>query len=119
VSGPFASFTATSAKGGVSVQGGDFGSRYAWYVQAVSNKVSSNWHTIEIGPNVSAHRVWVTFDIDRDGKPGNIQMEQRSGIPALDISTQRAIERIDTFGPLPSGYSGSKVSVEFWFDYQK
>ena len=26
---------------------------------------------------------------------------------------------IDTFGPLPSDYSGSHVSVEYWFDYKR
>jgi protein TonB len=119
VSGPFASFTATNAKGGVSAQGGDFGSRFAWYVQAVSNKVSSNWYTIEVGPNVGPHRVYVTFDIQRDGTPTNVRIEQSSGVPALDQSTIRAVQRIDTFGSLPPGYSGNKVSVEFWFDYQR
>ena len=119
ISGPFANFTAANAKGGVSAQGGDFGSRFSWYVQAVSAKVSNNWYTIEIGPNVGPHRVWVTFDIQRDGAPTNVRIEQSSGVPALDQSTLRAVQRIDTFGSLPPGYSGNKVSVEFWFDYQR
>ncbi|HEV2989036.1 MAG TPA: TonB family protein [Candidatus Angelobacter sp.] len=119
ISGPFATFAAANAKGGISAQGGDFGSRFAWYVQAVSTKVSNNWYTIEIGPNVGPHRVWVTFDIQRDGTPANVRIEQSSGVPSLDQSTLRAVQRIDTFGPLPPGYSGSKVSVEFWFDYQR
>jgi protein TonB len=119
VSGPFANFTTTNAKGGISAQGGDFGSRFAWYVQAISNKISSNWYQIEIGPNVGQHRVYITFDIQRDGTPTNVRIEQSSGVPALDQSTIRAVQRIDTFGSLPAGYSGSKVSVEFWFDYPK
>jgi protein TonB len=40
-------------------------------------------------------------------------------VPSLDLSAQRALQRIDSFGPLPADYSGSKVSVEFWFDYQR
>jgi len=120
VSGPYATFSASHATGGVAVQNaGDFGSRFSYYVNLVSSKVSSNWYQIEIGPNVGPHRVWVQFDIDRDGTPKNVRLEQSSGVPALDQSTIRAVERIDTFGPLPSGYSGSKVSVEFWFDYQR
>jgi hypothetical protein len=31
----------------------------------------------------------------------------------------RAVQRIDTFGTLPTEYSGNKVTVEFWFDYKK
>jgi protein TonB len=48
-----------------------------------------------------------------------VQVEQSSGVPSLDISAQRAIQRIDTFGALPPDYSGSKISVEFWFDYKR
>jgi hypothetical protein len=31
----------------------------------------------------------------------------------------RALQRIDTFGPLPNDYNGSNVAVEFWFDYKR
>jgi protein TonB len=48
-----------------------------------------------------------------------VQVAQSSGIPSLDISAVRALQRIDTFGPLPGDYSGSRVSVEFWFEYKK
>jgi protein TonB len=51
--------------------------------------------------------------------PSNIRIEQSSGIPSLDLSAVRALKRIDTFGPLPQGYGGSYVSVEFWFDYRR
>jgi protein TonB len=61
----------------------------------------------------------LTFDIERTGRPTNVQIEQSSGVPSLDQSAVRALQRIDTFGPLPSDYSGSRVSVEFWFDYNK
>ena len=120
VSGPYGSFTASNAKGGFSFQGGDFGSRFSWYVQSVNRTVSNHWYRTEVDPSViSAKRVYITFDITRNGTPENIRMEQASGIPSLDQSALRALQRIDTFGPLPDGYSGSKVSVEFWFDYQR
>jgi protein TonB len=48
-----------------------------------------------------------------------VQVEQSSGVPSLDQSAVRALQRIDTFGPLPSDYSGTKISVEWWFDYSK
>jgi len=122
VSGPYGMFSAGGAKGGFGFTGGggDFGTRYAWYVQAVQRKVSENWLKYEVDPRISqANRVYVTFDIAHDGSPRNVQIEQSSGVPSLDISATRAIQRIDTFGPLPADYSGSKVSVEFWFDYNK
>jgi len=123
VSGPYGTFSAGGAKGGFGFTGGggDFGSRYAWYVRVVQQKVSENWLKYEVDPRISeAQRVYVTFDIGRDGRPGNVQVEQSSGVPSLDQSAVRALQRIDTFGPLPSDYSGnSKVSVEFWFDYKR
>jgi periplasmic protein TonB len=122
VSGPYGTFSSAGAKGGFGVtgSGGDFGTKYAWYVRVIQQKVSENWAKYEVDPRItSAQRVYVTFDVNRDGHPSNVQVEQSSGVPSLDISAVRAVQRIDTFGALPSDYSGNKVSVEFWFDYKK
>jgi protein TonB len=122
VSGPYSMFTAASAKGGFGITGGggDFGTRYAWYVRVIQQKVQDNWLKYEVDPRIAdAHRVYLTFDVTRDGQPKNVQVEQSSGVPSLDQSAVRALQRIDTFGPLPSDYSGSKISVEWWFDYNK
>jgi periplasmic protein TonB len=122
VSGPYGNFSAAGAKGGFGFTGGggDFGSRFAWYVRAVQQKVSENWLKYEVDPRIAtSQRVYITFDIARDGHPTNVQVEQSGGVPSLDTSAVRAVQRIDTFGALPPDYSGSKVSVEFWFDYKK
>src|SRR5580765_7019326 len=122
VSGPYGSFSAGGAKGGFGITGGggDFGTRYAWYVQVIQRKVSENWMKYEVDPRItSAQRVYITFDVARDGHPANVRVEQSSGVPSLDISATRALQRIDTFGPLPPDYPGSKISVEYWFDYKR
>lgn len=119
ITGSFTNFTAANAKGGVGIQGGGTDSRFNYYLGIISTKISQNWYQSEIAPNVGPHRVWVTFDVLRDGTPTNVHIEQSSGVPSLDQSTLRAVQRIDTFGPLPVGYSGSKFPVEFWFDYQR
>ena len=120
ISGPYGVFTTTHTKGGFNFQGaGDFGSRFAWYVQTVNRKVSDNWYTVEVNPSAQGKRVYLMFDILRDGSPTNVRISQSSNIPALDQSAVRALQRIDTFGPLPPGYSGSYIRVEFWFDYQR
>ena len=97
-----------------------FGSRYGWYVDVVRRKVSENWLKYEIDPAIqNARRVFITFDIQRSGQPENVQIEQSSGVPSLDVSAVRALLRIDTFGPLPPDYSGRQVSVEFWFEFKR
>ena len=122
VSGPYGSFSAAGAKGGFGItgEGGDFGTRYAWYVRVIQQKVADNWLKYEIDARItSAQRVYITFDVARDGHPSNVQIEQSSGVPSLDISAIRALQRIDTFGPLPADYPGKKISVEYWFDYKR
>jgi protein TonB len=122
VSGPYGSFSAAGAKGGFGISGGggDFGTKYSWYVHVIQQKVSENWLKYEVDPRITtAQRVYITFDVMRDGHPANVRVEQSSGVPSLDISATRALQRIDTFGPLPPDYSGSKISVEYWFDYSR
>lgn len=115
VSGPYGSVTTNTYKGGFSFQDADFGSLYGWYVDAVKRRVQQNWLTYEIDPRIKApHRAFIEFDIQRDGSPANVHLAQSSGVPSLDQSAIRAIQRIDSFGKLPKGNS---VTVEFWFDY--
>jgi periplasmic protein TonB len=122
VSGPYGSFTSGATRGGFGFQGGqgDFGGRFAYYVDVVRRKVSDNWLKYEVDPRINdARRVYIYFEINRSGQPSNIRVEQSSGIPSLDQSAVRALQRIDTFGPLPAGYNGNYVAVEFWFDYRR
>ena len=122
VSGPYGSFAVGGTKGGLSFTGGtgDFGSRFGWYVDTVRRKVSDNWLKYEIDLRIdTAHRVYIYFEINRSGQPTEVRVEQSSGIPSLDQSALRALQRIDTFGPLPPEYNGRYVAVEFWFDYRR
>jgi protein TonB len=115
VSGPYGSVTTANYKGGFSFQNADFGGKYGWYVDGVKRRVQQNWLTYEIDPRIKApHRAFIEFDITRDGVPANVHLAQSSGVPSLDQSAMRAIQRIDSFGKLPEGNS---VTVEFWFDY--
>jgi protein TonB len=122
VAGPYTTFQNGNTAGGLKFgEGGtgSFGSRFGWYTDVVARKVHQAWEA-EVNPSVSsAKRVYILFDISRSGTPSNVRIEQSSGVPSLDLSAVRALQRIDTFGPLPQGYNGSYVSVEFWFDYRR
>lgn len=115
VSGPYGNFAAPNTKGGFSVQDASFGNKYGWYIDVIRRKVQSNWMTYEIDPHIMApHRAFIEFDIMRDGSPAHVQLAQSSGVPSLDQSALRAVQRIDGFGALPEG---SVLHVEFWFDH--
>src|SRR5579859_161968 len=113
--------TPGGGSGPVSVQGqggGDFASRYAWYIESVKRRVSQNWLQSTIDPAVRtarrAHCV-MTFRILRDGSVKNIQLSQSSGNLSMDNSAQRALYGIQ-FDKLPSDYSAAYVDVTFDFD---
>jgi periplasmic protein TonB len=99
--------------------GGDFASRYGWYIEAVRRLVSQNWMQNTIDPAVRSAgraRTTVTFTIERDGSVKNIKIAETSGNRSMDDSAMRALLSIDRFNPLPSDYSGTYVNVTFDFD---
>ncbi len=113
--------TPGSGDGPVSVAGqggGDFSSRYGWYIEAVRRSVGQNWLQTTIDPAVRAARqahCIMTFRINRDGSVQNVQMSQSSGNLSMDNSARRALDGI-RFGPLPNDYNGNSVDVIFDFD---
>ena len=116
--------TSNGSQGGIGVSGpsggGDFGARYSWYVEAVQRRISSNWLQSTIDPSIRfAPRVVVQFQIFRDGTARNMQVTQSSGNASVDRSALRAVQDSIPFQTLPGDYSGSYVSVEFWFEFHR
>jgi periplasmic protein TonB len=93
-----------------------FGSRFAYYVQQIRQKVAQQWYTGMLDPRATGHRVYITFEVGRDGTPAHIQIAQPSGDATLDQTALNAVQHIDTFGPLPDAYSGSHIEVTYYFD---
>lgn len=99
----------------VAVNGGDFGSRFPWYVELIRRRTAQSWLTQEVSPSTPAGaRVYLSFVIARDGSPSQVRIAQSSGSPSLDTSCLRAVQRVDTYGPLPGGYNGSSLSVSYY-----
>lgn len=99
--------------------GGDFTTRYGWYIEAVKRRINSNWNQFTIDPQVRAERrahATLTFAIYRDGSVKNVRMDQSSGNLSMDNSAQRALLSSVPMPQLPSDYSGSYVTVIFDFD---
>ena len=115
----FAQFANSAGQGGFSLEA-KFGERYAWYVDAVQTRISQNWLLATVSPNIlSAPRLFVTFDILRNGQITNAKVTQSSGIREVDRSGLRAVLASSPLAPLPRAYSGPKVTVEFWFDFRR
>jgi periplasmic protein TonB len=108
--------------GGMSVSGqggGEFASRYGWYIEAVRRAVNQNWLQNTIDPGVRAARrakTTMTFTINRDGTVKNIRISESSGNRSMDDSASRALLSIEHFPALPADYSGRYVDVTFDFD---
>jgi periplasmic protein TonB len=99
--------------------GGSEGFNYPWYVSLIQNKVQQAWYTQEVDPHTpSGSQTKVTFNIARDGTPSDFRISQSSGSPTLDSSAMRAVQRVENFSPLPSGYAKSTLFVEYTFTYR-
>ena len=99
--------------------GGDFATRYGWYVESVKRAISQNWIQTSIDPPVRAARrakTTVSFRIYRDGTIKNIRLDTPSGNRSMDDSATRALLNIDKLPALPADYSGAYVDVTFDFD---
>lgn len=90
-----------------------FGDRYAYYIRLIAQKINQQKAQDVDPPESRGKRATVHFVIDRDGTPTDVEVETRSGSASLDMSTLRAIQRIDTFGPLPAG---DHLPITYVFD---
>jgi protein TonB len=104
--------------GPTNVNNGDFGSRFGWYVEGISRKMSQNWYKSLVDQSTPrGARAYIDFTIARDGSISNPRLDRSSGSPTLDSSCLRAAQRVDTFGPLPGGYNQSTLLVSYYCEF--
>ena len=111
--------------------GGGFGSGYGdqiglsdfpyqYYLQIISDRVSSSWFTALVDPGVAGtFYVTVYFKILRNGQIADLKVKESSGIASLDMSAQRAIQISAPFPPLPSDYDGAYLGIHLIFEHSK
>lgn len=99
---------------------GAFGDRFGTYVESITRRISQNWYQGRIDANVrSARRVYVAFNIERDGRISDIRVEESSGNTTVDASARRAVVASNPLTQLPRDYRGARVSVRFWFELRR
>jgi TonB family protein len=94
--------------------GGEFASRYAWYIAAAKRRVQPNWDTLSLDASIRNSRTLhcvISFTIMRDGSVRNAHIDQSSGNVSWDNAGLRAILASSPFAPLPSDWQGQNVSV--------
>ncbi|MCP5054596.1 MAG: TonB C-terminal domain-containing protein, partial [bacterium] len=106
---------------------GAYGSRfgvgnfpYAYYIEALKNKISSSWYNALVSPGSSGrHVATVYFRILRSGQIRDLVLKQKSGIRTLDLSSLRAVENAAPFPPLPNQFTDRYLGVYFDFVWEK
>src|SRR6266446_7914863 len=107
---------------GVTVQGqggADFASRYGWYIEAVKNRIYSNWQQWTIDAAARSSRTMhcaVTFTINRDGSLKDWRISESSGNASYDNSALRAVMSSNPVTKLPPDYSGGYVVATLDFN---
>jgi TonB family protein len=96
------------------------GTRFGGYAQQIQQLVASKWRTTDVDATInSAPTVIATFDLMRDGTARNVKILQKSGVPSLDFSVERAILEASPFPPIPPGFERDSAKVEFWFELKR
>src|ERR1700684_138293 len=115
---PRATAANNTANSPIAQTGGDFGSRFGWYVDVIKRKVAQDWYLQEVEPSTPAGAtVFVQFTVGRDGSPSSVSLATPSSSASLNSSCLHAVQRVDTFGPLPSGYNESSLNVLYHCTY--
>jgi len=110
-------FALGGGRGGLDIGTGAFGEQHGTYVRSITQRISNAWVQSRIPANIrTAPRVYVAFDILRNGTIENIRVEQSSGNADIDRSAERAVFASHPLAPLPAQYRGTRVSVSFWFE---
>ncbi len=93
---------------------------YTYYLQAVSDRISSNWFTSLVDPGVKGnYQSVVYFKILRNGQTTDLSIKESSGLESLDLSALRAIQRSTPFPPLPSDYDQDYLGIFLIFEHSK
>lgn len=93
---------------------------FSYYLENMVGRISSNWLKTQISSGTSDELFTeVVFRIYRDGKISVVEIENGSGIRALDLATVRAVQSAAPFAPLPDGYEEEYLVIHLRFEHKK
>jgi TonB family protein len=93
---------------------------FTWYLQILTDKVSTNWFTSLVDPGVSGNfQTIIFFKIQKDGQISELKIEASSGLDPLDLSALRAVRASSPFPPLPRDYEEAYLAIHLIFEHSK
>jgi TonB family protein len=93
---------------------------YVWYLNTITERVSSNWFSSLVDPGISgSFQTIVYFRIQKNGQVVDVQIEQSSGVTPLDLSAVRAVKASAPFPPLPREYEEAYLGIHLIFEHTK
>lgn len=85
------------------------------YMPKMQQQIKSNWEPVK--REVSS-TVVVKYEIMKDGKLGDYEIISSSADKQVEKAAIKALKKSSPFEPLPEGFTGDKVDVQFTFDYK-
>jgi TonB family protein len=82
------------------------------YIAGVKRRVKMFW----AAPSVAGANTVLKFTINSKGEVLNVQVARSSGDPKVDEAATQAIFAASPFAPLPQGYKGNRIEINFTFD---
>ncbi len=115
--------TGSGGTGSGSGSGSGIGSGYfpyAYYVDILKNRVSTNWYSgmMQFKARGKYYLV-IFFKIQRNGQISEVSVEKSSGISELDLSALRAVQQAAPFPPLPRDFADDYLIVHLEFFWEQ
>src|SRR5262245_39918160 len=106
--------------GGVGLTGTNspFGTQFGAYADLLLRHVSSHWNKPPVNSGGVPHAT-VTVTLHSDGTISGLRISEKSGIPALDFSAERAILDSVPFPKFPQGFGKSETPIDFVFELRR
>jgi len=110
--------------GGLGSGGGDpfgiAGFPFQFYLQMISDKITTNWFQSLVDPGVGGQlQTQVYFRIYKNGQISDIRIDVSSGVESFDLSAKRAIQNAVPFATLPNEYDGQYLGITLIFEHAK
>ena len=93
---------------------------YTYYLNIITDRVSTNWFTSLVDPGISGNfQTIIYFRIEKNGQITDVKVEQSSGVTPLDLSAIRAVKSSAPFPPLPREYDEAYLGIHLIFEHSK